>query len=99
MKKHRVWIQRTLPLLDQDIQFAQEQSQSMQTTYQTLANEYNRASQVSLGLSANLEVEKINDAPPEVNVVRSTGVLIVVGSCLGLMLWMFLWAWQLSQRA
>jgi hypothetical protein len=49
-----------------------------------------------MGISANLQVEEITDQPPEIRRLRPVGLLMLIGSCLGLAAWL---VWEMLQIA
>jgi hypothetical protein len=85
------WIERALPLLDAGIQGLQERVGALERRQPELEAQYVAASTGSLGLSAELLVQKISDRKLEQVAVRPTGVAILVGAGLGLILWALIW--------
>ncbi|OGO39238.1 MAG: hypothetical protein A2W35_07660 [Chloroflexi bacterium RBG_16_57_11] len=85
------WIERALSLLDTQIQVSQARMDEMDRWQTDLAESYSDASDNSLGLSAELLVQKISDRKLEQITVRSTGVAILVGAAVGLILWALVW--------
>lgn len=72
-------------------QSLQAQVTVMEAENARLVSQYAQGVRDSLGLSASLEVEPIRHQA-ELSVVRPTGSLLLIGSCLGLFLWA---AWML----
>ena len=58
---------------------------------ENLSEEYSQANAESLGLSANLIVESVTEAPAEISQPRTTSTLVLVGGLLGLFTWMAFW--------
>ena len=85
------WLNQTAIVLDQDIRTLEAQSKALQVQIDETSAQYKDASNKSFGLSGNLQVEKIRRRPPEQYAVRPTGLLILVGGILGLLLWIILW--------
>jgi len=85
------WIERASPLLDAGIQVLQGRMDTMEQHQPELAALYTEATNQSLGLSAELLVQKISDRKLEQTKVRPTGVAILVGASVGLILWALIW--------
>ncbi len=63
--------------------------QDLQENYAQLTQQYSHASQLSLGLSPDLNVERITDEPPQISQVRPLGMMMLTGASLGAILWLF----------
>jgi hypothetical protein len=63
-----------------------------------LSEEYSQANSESLGLSANLVVESVTEAPPEISQPRTTSTLVLVGGLLGLFAWMAFWLGMIAMK-
>jgi hypothetical protein len=93
------WLNQTAIVLDQDIRTLEAQSKALQVQIDETSAQYKDASNKSFGLSGNLQVEKIRRRPPEQYAVRPTGLLILVGGILGLLLWIILWLGRVTLKA
>lgn len=93
------WIERAFPLLDTEIQILQARIDDIEQRQPELAANYTDASNGSLGLSSELLVQKISDRKLEQTAVRSTGVAILVGAGVGLILWLLIWLVAPALRA
>lgn len=85
------WIEHASPLLVASIQASQGRVDALEQRQPELKAQYIDASNSSLGLSAELLVQKISDRKLEQTAVRSTGVAILVGAGVGLILWALIW--------
>lgn len=85
------WIERALPLLDARVEVLQGRIDAIEQRQPELAALYTAAADQSLGLSAELLVQKISDRKLEQTVVRPTGVAMLVGAGVGLILWALIW--------
>jgi hypothetical protein len=63
-----------------------------------LSEEYSQANAQGLGLSANLVVESVTEAPPEISQPRTTSTLVLVGGLLGLFAWMAFWLGTIAMK-
>ncbi|MFC2054639.1 hypothetical protein ACFLV7_10160 [Chloroflexota bacterium] len=93
------WLNQTTVVLDQDIRTLQAQIETLQVQIDETSVRYKDASNKSFGLSGNLQVEKIRRRPPEQYAIRPTGLLILVGGILGLLLWIILWLVRITLKA
>ncbi|MDI6693683.1 MAG: hypothetical protein QME21_01435 [Anaerolineales bacterium] len=85
------WLEEVLPLLDQEIDLTQKQIEAQDQQYAELSAQYSRALDASLGLSAELLVQKISDRKLQLTVERPTGVLILIGAAIGWIVWAMGW--------
>ena len=93
------WLNQVNIVLDQDIRTLEAQSKALQVQIDETGARYKDASNKSFGLSGNLQVEKIRRRPPEQYAIRPTGLLILVGGILGLLLWIILWLVRITLKA
>ncbi|MGB2910653.1 MAG: hypothetical protein WBB55_08750, partial [Anaerolineales bacterium] len=93
------WLNQTTIVLNQDIRTLEAQRKALQVQIDETSARYKDASNKSFGLSGNLQVEKIRRRPPEQYAVRPTGLLILVGGILGLLLWIILWLGRAALKA
>jgi hypothetical protein len=87
----RAWIEGALPLLETEIKVQQGRIDAMEQRQAELASQYTKATNESLGLSPELLVQKISDRKLEQTVVRPTGLAILIGAGVGLILWALIW--------
>jgi hypothetical protein len=93
------WLDSVYFFLDQQILVSQTQITTLENRRNEFTKIYADSSQKSLGLSANLQVDKITTAQPEHTVVRPSGMLILIGGILGLITWAILWLTRISLHA
>jgi len=79
------WIAQIIPIIDSELSTFQKQIGSLEQEYSRLEELYSPEADRSLGLSPNLEVEKVKDLPPKM--IRATSVLILIGGIAGLLIW------------
>lgn len=85
------WIEGALQLLNAQIEVLQQRIDVTGRRQPELAALYTTAADQSLGLSAELLVQKISDRKLEQTIVRPTGVAMLVGAGVGLILWALVW--------
>jgi hypothetical protein len=93
------WIEQVQPVLDGELAGAHWQFQTHSQRYEVLAEQYAQAARDSLGLSAELLVQKISDRRLDAEQVRPTGQAMLVGAALGLIVWFLGWLVRPALRA
>jgi Tfp pilus assembly protein PilV len=93
------WLDSVFSLLDQQILISQTQIAALEDKKNEVAKIYADSSPKSLGLSANLQVDKITTSQPEHTIARPTGLLVLIGGILGLISWVILWLTRISLYA
>lgn len=92
------WLDRALQLLDHETRILNAQIQELEKNKQQTVADYSIATQASLGISANLQVGRLNNDPPQHSLVRPTGLFMLVGAALGLIAWLFTWLASITRR-
>jgi hypothetical protein len=98
-EQYQAWLADVTTGLDQEIQTLEAQIEALDVEKEATSTRQSRASQQSLGLSANLKVDKITDSQPEQSIMRPTGLLVLIGAVLGFILWAILQFASISMRA
>lgn len=91
------WAETALSGLKAEVENIQAQSSAITAQQTALGEQYANASKTSLGLSANLVVDRLSNDAPEVKQLRSTGTLILVGALFGLIAWIGWWLIRISR--
>jgi hypothetical protein len=81
------WIDQVLSLIESEIPGLNESIKEFEQKQTVLKEQYAAQFDLSLGLSPNLEFEKIEVAPAER--VQPTGLMTLIGGVCGLLLWVF----------
>jgi hypothetical protein len=97
-QQYIAWLERATQTLDEDLRLTQAQAAVLEGQIEKVKDGYADSADKSLGLSANLLVDKITDDDPEITSVRQTAQFIVIGSALGLIAWTVLWLTRISIR-
>lgn len=92
------WIEEFTPALGAEVSSVRSQLETLNKRRRELEKAYTEASRQSLGLSPGLRIEKTGDQPAQVRMVRPIGGLLLIGSILGLLTYMFLWMIQINFR-
>jgi hypothetical protein len=92
------WVERVTPALAETIQSQENQIEDLSAQASEVKRLFSEASQKSRGLSATLDVEKISGARTERTIVRPTGMMVLVGSIIGLIAWLIQWFAGISLR-
>ena len=93
------WLEQAGAMIDSELPALQRQLDSLEQERVGLLVEYTRQSKSSLGVSPNLVIEELSDAPTEESIVRPTGLLTLVGGVLGFLAWVMACLVQISRRA
>jgi len=92
------WSEEAIPSIDQQIETLEMQTQDLDVLENETGSLFAQASQKSLGLSATLDVDKISGSRTQQMVTRPTGMLMLAGSLLGLIVWLVFWFGSISLR-
>lgn len=93
---YQSWLKQVMPSINQEIQTLQAQVDVTEVKKNDTAAQYMAASQKSLGLSAELQVDRITQDPPDLAIVRPTSLLMLVGGFLGLAVWVMFWLGRIA---
>ena len=91
LQDYLFWIEQANIAIDQEIRLTDAQTENLEKEKLGLTNFYSQTSDTGLGLSENLEVEKITSDTPQFSVIRPTSTLILIGMVLGLISWIGYW--------
>lgn len=97
-QEYLAWLDQVMPTTDNEIAIVQGQIDSLEQERASLVEEYGAASKKSMGLSANLEVDKVSEAQPHQTIVRPTSTLMLIGGIFGLMVLAIIWLLQVTLR-
>jgi predicted nuclease with TOPRIM domain len=81
------WVEQFLPTIEAEIASLEESIKQLEQHQTDLKERYAAQFDLSLGLSPNLEFEKIEVIPAER--VQPAGLMTLVGGVCGLLLWIF----------
>jgi hypothetical protein len=84
-----LWVDRALLLIDEELQVLPDQIAGLEVQRTDLERQYVLETGASKALSANLSVQMAFDEPPKVERVRPTGIAVLIGLALGLLVWGF----------
>lgn len=88
---YRAWLAEFRDPVSKQLSAVRIQADYHQRRQAELSQQFTRAMRGSLGLSAELLVQKISDRRLDAGVVRPTGVSVLVGAGLGFLIWVFVW--------
>lgn len=90
------WVQQVLVLIDQEIPILEQSIDGLYQKLASLQKQYAAQSDLSLGLSPNLEIQSM--ALDAANRVRPTGVWALLGGILGLGTWVLVELVRITRR-
>lgn len=92
------WLDHALVMVTASIDEQQAQLASIADTRQALETRYSEAASGSLGLSSTMVLESLSEDVEEVEHLRPTGLLILLGAVLGLLAWILAWLGRIAMR-
>jgi hypothetical protein len=94
--EYQTWLAPVLQQIDLELAALPVTIDSLEQQRLALEEEYSAASELSLGLSPNLEIEQFG--PLSARIVRPTTTLILVGGFIGLLLWLLVELVRINRR-
>ncbi|OGO28954.1 MAG: hypothetical protein A2Z16_05115 [Chloroflexi bacterium RBG_16_54_18] len=91
LQDYLFWIEQANIAIEQEIRSTDAQEKNLEKEKLELTNYFFQTSDTGLGLSENLEVEKITTDVPQFSTIRPTSTLILIGMVLGLLSWIGYW--------
>ena len=85
---YRAWIDQVLVNIAAENEQLDAQIEQLEEKRENLAAHYRAASQNSLGISPNLEIQEMRSLP--LKTIRPKGMLIMLGGVIGLLAWIFI---------
>jgi len=90
------WISQVLQQIDLELAALPSRLTALEQERSALGERYSSESALSLGLSANIEIEQFG--PSSARLVRPTTTLILVGGFVGLLLWLLVELVKITRR-
>ena len=84
------WLDQVLPLLELELKLIPGQMDGLNADRESLRQAYAEETKESQALSANLVVYRPSESEPQLAPIRQTGLLILIGGFLGILVWL-LW--------
>jgi hypothetical protein len=84
---YRTWLETSQAAAQASLEIAREEQELLQPEREQILDAYHQAQDESLGLSANLNLEKTSRAP-RVEIVRSPGTTTLIAGGMGLLGWL-----------
>jgi hypothetical protein len=81
------WLDRMIPFVEQELQDLGAVIDVLEHRFDDIESVYRQETEQSRALASTLVIDKPDDAIPQVERVRPTGVLILVGGFMGLAIW------------
>jgi hypothetical protein len=85
--EYSLWVERATSMVDADLEVLPGRIEYLEEQHDSLSAAYAEVAEKSLGLSAGLELEYSEDISPQVEDVRPSGLLMLVGGILGVLIW------------
>ncbi len=94
LSHHQMWLGSVLAITANDLDILPDQIALLQDQHSDVAAQYANEAELSLALSANLDIEMPEGEAASVEAVRPTDLLMLLGGFLGLLGWLF---WKLTR--
>jgi len=94
LSSHQNWLQNVLSLIANDLSILPNQIALLKTQHTAVAAQYAREAELSLALSATLDIEMPAGEIASAEVVRPISLLMLIGGFLGMLSWLF---WKLAR--
>ncbi len=95
---YQAWLIQVQAVLEAEMAAIPAQIEALIREYEALTLEYARVADGNRGLSGNMEVGQIKSEPSQINQIRPTGALMLVGSFLGFLVLGSIWIVQITRR-
>jgi hypothetical protein len=90
------WAAQAQTLLEENATQRQVRFAALKRERQALESQYRSSIQKSAGLSSTLQVESLSEGASEIETLRPSGLLILIGGILGLLAWILFWLGRLA---
>ncbi|MBC8507442.1 MAG: hypothetical protein ISR58_01465 [Anaerolineales bacterium] len=96
--EYLAWVERATVMVESDLEILPERIEFLEEQHDTLSSQYAEAAEKSLGLSAAMDLEKSKEVSAQVEDVRPSGTLMLVGGILAVAAWLLIGLVRISQR-
>ncbi len=93
-----LWVTRALVMVESDLEVLPARIEYLEELHDVLAGQYAEEAEKSLGLSAALDIEISEEVSPQVEDVRPSGSLMLVGGFLTVIVWLLIGLVRLTLR-
>lgn len=90
LSDHQDWLQSVLTLIENDLSVLPDQILYLGKQHADTAKDYEREAELSLALSANMDIEMPAGETVSVEIVHPTNLLLLLGGLIGVLVWL-LW--------
>jgi hypothetical protein len=92
------WLDQVDAMIESELSTLPAQISKLTREQESLNKEYRKSADESKALSANLNVEILNNEQPQVTELRKTGMMMIIGGLLGVLVWGFGWLVRVTRR-
>jgi len=93
-----LWLSGIISLIDDELSIIPGQISTLDQSFTKLEEQYKIETASSMGLASTLVVAEIKDKPPQVEVIRKSGTLVLVGGIMGLIIWFIRELWRIGRK-
>ncbi len=92
------WVERALVMVESDLEILPQRIEYLEEQHESLSTQYAEVAEKSLGLSAGMTLEKSDEISAEVEDVRPSGTLMLVGGIMAVAAWLLVGLARLTQQ-
>ena len=92
------WIEKINPVIDDQILFLQTENIKLEEAISQESSQWAAALEDGQGLAATLTLEDLKNIPPEVKQIKPYGLAALIGSMIGLLLWILAFLVQVTRK-
>lgn len=91
LSAYQTWVDQTLTAIEAESPIVQQQLDDLTAQAEENYTHWAEKNHIAYGLSMSLTVDDVNQAEPAAKPVRLDSTAALVGGCLGLVIWGFVW--------
>ncbi|MBL7163397.1 MAG: hypothetical protein ISS57_12385 [Anaerolineales bacterium] len=96
--EYLLWMARALAMVESDLEVLPERIEYLEALHETLSEQYAETAEKSLGLSAAMDIDLSEEVSPQIEDVRPSGSLMLVGGFLTVIAWLLIGLARLTYR-
>jgi hypothetical protein len=91
LSAYQTWVDQTLVAIEAELPIINQQLSDLTVQSEGLYTQWGEKNHIAYGLSMYLTVEAVDQAKPIARPVRMDSTAALIGGCLGLVVWGFIW--------
>lgn len=98
VSEYTVWIEQAISIIEKDIGYSMRAGAALNEQITNVTSEWESGIQEAQGLSATLSLKKLQAIEPEVRQVRSYSLAALIGTLVGLLMWILVILIQITRK-